>query len=243
MNHVERIKTVMPEIGGKKMLFMIKESEESNELHGIGRDKFFNILRANGLLKKRKVRKGAPGTDSRETKSVYPNLKRDITVKGINDLLESDMTAIRIKQGYKPLSICMDVYSRKILGWQLSQNWSAAETVQALRSADKESGHKLQNSIHHSDQGKQYGSVIYAEVSRSLGIVSSMSRKATPTDAAHIERLNRTLKREFNLRRVFSTFEEAEKTIDYAVNIYNNLRPHWSLNLKTPSRVYDEGKI
>jgi putative transposase len=239
---MKRIRTIMPGIGGKKLFSLIKGGDNENELYGIGRDKFFRILRENGMLNKRISRKRAPGTDSRDTRSVYPNLKKNKHITHINEVIESDMTAIKVKDGYKPLAICMDVYSRKILGWKLTTNWSASEVVEALREAEEESGHNLQESIHHSDQGSQYGSEIYGKVSKSFGVVGSMSRKGTPTDAAHIERLNRTLKREFNLRRRFATFEEAKEAIYTAILIYNEIRPHWSLNLRTPSQVYEEGK-
>lgn len=224
------------------MYFMIKGSDKDGEFSGIGRDKFFRILKERSLLIKRRARTGTPGTDSRNTKTVYPNLKKGRNISHINELVESDMTAIRIKDGYRPLAICIDVYSRKVTGYKLSHNWSANEIVNALKEAYKESGQNLKNCIHHSDQGKQYGSDLYAEIRQSFGMIGSMSRKATPTDAAHIERVNRTLKREFNLRRQFLTFEEAEEAIYFAVLIYNELRPHWSLNLKTPSEVYEEGK-
>jgi transposase InsO family protein len=238
---MKRIRTLMPGIGGKKMFSMIKGGDKENELLGIGRDKFLRILRENGLLNKRISRKRGPGTNSRDTRTVYPNLKKNKDITHINEVIESDITAIRVKEGYKPLAICMDVYSRKILGWELTTNWSASEVVKALREAEKESGHNLQESIHHSDQGSQYGSKVYGEVSKSFGMIGSMSRKGTPTDAAHIERLNRTLKREFNLRRKFTTFDEAKEAVYMAVLIYNEMRPHWSLNLRTPSQVYEAG--
>ena len=137
----------------------------------------------------------------------------------------------------------MDIYSRKILGWHLGENWSAAETAKALLEAEQTSENGLSGSIHHSDRGSQYGSELYETLRLLFGIRGSMSRKGTPTDEAHIERLNRTLKWEFNLRRRFSSFEQAKETIYCAIIIYNDLRPHWSLKLKTPSQVYAEGRL
>ena len=209
-------------------------------MRGIGRDKFMRLLKENGLLVKKNRHSWVPGTDSTGTRQVYRNLKADIGIGHCKEVIESDMTAIRVQGGYKPLSLCMDIYSRKILGWHLGENWSAMETAKALVEANEDG---LDGSIHHSDRGSQYGSELYETLEMLFGIQGSMSRKGTPTDAAHIERLNRTLKWEFNLRRQFSSFEEAKETIYSAIVIYNELRPHWSLNLKTPSQVYAEGRL
>lgn len=213
---------------------------QGTKMQGFGRDKFLQVLKDNGLLVKKRRCSRAPGTDSADTKQVYHNLKAKIEVSRCKEVIESDMTAIKVQDGYKPLSLCMDIYSRKILGWHLGKNWSTAETAKALVEASEDG---LDGSIHHSDRGSQYGSELYGTLELLFGIQGSMSRKGTPTDAAHIERLNRTLKWEFNLRRRFSSFEEAKETIYCAVVIYNELRPHWSLNLKTPSQVYAEGRL
>jgi transposase InsO family protein len=242
LRQVERVRKVLPGLGGKKLYAILKQTEVSENMCGFGRDKLFRLLGSSGLLIRRKRRVHVPGTDSSHTSNVYENLKKDRVIRRSDELIESDMTAIRIKECYKPLAICMDVYSRKILGWKLSPNWSAMEAVKALREANQESGQKLIGSIHHSDRGSQYGSDLYREEIALLGMEGSMSRKATPTDEAHIERLNRTLKREFNLRRRFSSFEEAEEAIYCAVLTYNEIRPHWSLGLRTPAQAYAEGK-
>jgi putative transposase len=231
----------MPRIGMRKMYHMISTKAGSENIKGIGRDKFIKIVKREGMANKQRDRRG-PVTDSRSTQTVFGNLKKDKEIKGINEVLESDMTAIRIKGDYKPLAICMDVYSRKILGWNLSLDWSTEEVLTALRDANQESGKQLKGCLHHSDRGSQYGSNMYKEAMLALGIEGSMSRKATPTDEAHIERVNKTLKREFNLRRKFETYVEANEAIQMAVIIYNEIRPHWSLGLKTPSQVYEEGQ-
>jgi transposase InsO family protein len=79
---------------------------------------------------------------------------------------------------------------------------------------------------------------MYIRECERTGMQVSMSRKATPTDAAYIERVNKTLKREFNLRQKFNSFEEAQEVIYLAILVYNELRPHWSLGLRTPAEIY-----
>lgn len=233
----------MPRIGGKKMFYMLEQQYLPEEMQGFGRDKFFKLLRDYHMLNKREHRRRQPGTDSRKTELIYPNLKATTRIERPNQVLESDITAIKIKGSYKALAIIIDVYSRKIVGWNLSPNWTAEEVLKPLlEAAGQDSGH-LAGSIHHSDRGAQYGSHIFACTTKSLGMISSMSRKGTPTDEAHVERVNRTLKREFNLRREFGGFEDAHEAIYIAIMIYNEIRPHWSLNLKTPSQVYAEGGL
>lgn len=222
------------------MFFMLKQQYLPEEMSGYGRDKFFELLRENQWLNKRERRRRQPGTDSRKTELIYPNLKATTRIERPNQVLESDITAIKIKGSYKALAIVIDVYSRKIVGWNLSPNWTAEEVLKPLAEAAGQDGRHLAGSIHHSDRGAQYGSRLYAGITKSLGMINSMSRKGTPTDEAHIERVNRTLKREFNLRREFGGFDDAYEAIYIAVMIYNEIRPHWSLNLKTPSQVYAE---
>jgi transposase InsO family protein len=241
LSRVRRIRKLLPGSGGKKIYSMLKQTMPKTELQGFGRDRMYRVLRENGLLINKIRRMNGPVTDSSKTERVHENLKKHLKISQIHEVIESDMTAIRINESYKALAICMDVYSRKILGWHLCKNWSAEETVKALTEAEHERPGILNGSIHHSDRGTQYGSQVYQEICREKGITGSMSRKAKPTDAAHIERLNRTLKREFNLRRKFNSFEEANEAIYGAVIIYNEIRPHWSLGLKTPAMVYEEG--
>lgn len=230
----------MPKFGGKKLYYSLVNSETKSFMTGIGRDKFFEILRDYNLLVRRSRAYGIPGTDSSKTKSAYSNLKKNRVLTKPNELFESDMTAIRIKDSYHPLAICIDVYSRKVVGWHLSENWTTEETIKALEQAQQHCGRKLRGSIHHSDQGSVYASGEYGKLCNKYGMQQSMSRRAKPTDAAHIERLNRTLKHEFNLRRKFDSFEEANEAIYFSILIYNEIRPHWSLGLKTPATVYEQ---
>lgn len=209
---------------------------------GYGRDKFLELMAKNGLMVTPKRSYNKPGTDSSATKHPAINLKKDIKVSRINEVIESDMTCIRVKHQYYPLALCIDVYSRKIIGWNFSRNWTTEQTLKALQDATVNEMTDFKESIHHSDRGAQYSSQEYAEYCKARNIKQSMSRKARPTDAAHIERVNNTLKNEFNLKRTFHSFEEAEEEILWAITRYNNIRPHWSLGLKTPSEVYESGR-
>lgn len=242
LQKVKQYRMVLPNSSGKKLYPLLKREDTDGMMTGVGRDKFLGLLTENGLQVAMKRSYHKPGTDSSETKNPSVNLKKNLTINRVNQVLESDITCIKVRDLYYPLAICMDVYSRKILGWNLSRNWSTGEILKALQEAKPNNTADFRGCIHHSDRGSQYASKEYQEYCSKQEISQSMSRKATPTDAAHIERVNKTLKYEFNLRRRFHSFEEAEEEILWAIVRYNEFRPHWSLDLKTPSQVYEENR-
>jgi transposase InsO family protein len=120
---------------------------------------------------------------------------------------------------------------------------TSQQVIEALRMASRGKEEELNGSIHNSDQGCQFCSKEYRLEIKRLGMQISLSKRGTPTEAAYIERVNNTLKNEFNLKRYFPDYVHAEKAVMMAIMIYNNLRPHMSLGYKTPAMVYEGIKI
>jgi putative transposase len=230
-------RTLMPGIGSRKLYYMLKE-ENADLMKGIGRDKYYVILGLEGLLLKRRRRIKSYYSKAEEQKGIE-NLKKETTVSRRNYLLESDITVLYTQRGKLSLSLCIDVYSRKIIGWHLGRKMCSEEVIEALRMASRGKEEELIGSIHHSDQGSQYCSKEYRFEIERLGMKISLSKRGTPTEAAYVERVNNTLKNEFNLKKTFRDYEQAEEIVLRSILIYNNIRPHMSLGYRTPSKVYD----
>ena len=212
----------------------------------IGRDKFYDILRANGLLQLRK-RKKVKTTYSYHHFHKYPNLIKGIEPLGPNQIIVSDITYIWLKntENYCYLFLTTDMYSRKILGYCISGNLKASSALKtikmAIRTIDASS-----NCIHHSDRGIQYCCNAYTEHLKRNSIKISMTENGDPLENPIAERINRTIKEEFTTDKTlsFNNLEEAEKEISKIIRFYNEERPHRSIEMLTPNRAYRlEGKL
>jgi transposase InsO family protein len=226
----------MPRLGGRKLYDLLALG--LRRAHGIklGRDKFFDLLRRHGLLVKRR-RKYALTTNSRHRLGVYDNLVKDMTVTASNQVFVSDITYIRLDTGFGYLALVTDVYSRKVVGYDLSHSLTLDGPLRALRNAlsGVTDGCAL---IHHSDRGLQYCSLEYTNELLSKNARISMSEAGNPYENAIAERVNGILKDEFMLDATFPDFNSAQRAIQEAIHVYNTMRPHGSLGNQTPCMKY-----
>lgn len=132
------------------------------------------------------------------------------------------------------MSVITDAYSRKIVGYKLFRDLSARGCVAALRMAQRNNPSR-KGLIHHSDRGVQYSSSEYVRLLDTTRI--SMTEKGDPLENAIAERVNGILKDEL-LKPQYSTFKETREAVDRAVNIYNELRPHSSIDYLTPAEAH-----
>ncbi len=226
---VHALRRLMPRVGTRKLLKHLGDT-------GIGRDKFFEILRKHGLLVKRR-RRYAITTDSAHGLPVYPNLMAEAVVDGPNRVWVADQTYIRLRQGFCYLSLVTDLYTRKIVGYDVDPTLEARGPLEALRMAFTIAV-DTQGLIHHSDQGKQYASLVYTGLLKDRGCRISMSARRRPDQNAVAERVNGILKTEFYLDATFNTIDEVQKAVAQSIQIYNNIRLHTSLGMITPSSRY-----
>ncbi|MCK5075556.1 MAG: IS3 family transposase, partial [Calditrichia bacterium] len=230
---IHEIRKLMPKFGIKKIYEAYKEKFRKLK---VGRDKLFDIARKFALLVKRK-RRFVKTTDSSHGFRVYPNIVKGMTASSPNEVFVSDITYIPLKESYCYLALITDVYSRKIVGYNLSLSLAVSGSMQALRMAlNKVTEPK--KLIHHSDRGIQYSSKLYVEKLKKKKIKISMSAKGNPYENAIAERVNGILKDEFYLNVKFTGFKQALKAVKQSINIYNSKRLHWSLGLKTPDEIY-----
>lgn len=235
MSQVQNRRKKLPMLGGKK-LYKIIEPELKKLGIEIGRDKFFEVLRRNGQLIRRKKR-FTKTTNSSHRFRIYDNLVKDITPTKPDEVYVSDITYIPTEEGFGYLSLITDLYSRKIVGNDFSSSLNFEGSIRALKMSMR-GKENLTGMIHHSDRGIQYCSNLYTEILTKKGIRISMSEKGNPYENAVAERVNGILKGEFLLGPTFKTFAEAKKAVKEAIESYNELRPHMSINYMTPNQKY-----
>lgn len=232
---VMEVRRKLPKTGGKKLYRMLKKDLLLHEIE-IGRDKFFDLLRENKLLIERD-RQYVNTTNSRHHYYIYDNLIKELNINIKDQVLVSDITYIRTKEGFQYLSLITDLYSRKILGFDCNVSLGIEGALNALKMALK----GIKNTagiIHHSDRGVQYCSFPYTDVLKNHKINISMGEAGNPYDNAVAERLNGILKYEFGLNAVFTDKGQALKAVKEAVKNYNEIRLHTSIGYKTPSEKY-----
>lgn len=233
---VMRRRRILPREGVRKLHKSIKDELKHNNIK-LGRDKLFEILRDEQMLvlpKKSYHRT----TNSNHRFYRYKNLVKEFKPSGPNQLWVSDITYIRMHKGHSYLALITDAYSRKIVGYDVSNSLELQGCVRALRMATKQlpNNHNL---IHHSDRGIQYCSNIYTDILKKEQISISMTEENHCYENAMAERVNGILKDEFFLDESFYSLKQVIQISKSAINIYNNRRLHLSLDYKTPNYVHE----
>jgi len=228
-------RAVQPRLGGRK-LFHLLAPKLVLEGVKIGRDRFFEVLREKGLLLDR-LPCCPKTTNSRHSLPVFRNLVKDMTLTGPHQAWVSDITYIRTGEGFLYLSLIMDLWSRKIVGYHAGDTLETEGVLRALKMALS----KLPSGafpVHHSDRGSQYCSHLYVEKlqARTLGI--SMTEEMHCYENANAERLNGILKQEYGLGFSFRNKKQALEAVDGAVFLYNTRRPHTALKFGTPEQAH-----
>lgn len=225
----------LPNSGGRKMYNLLK-NDLKNLDKSVGRDKFFDILRKNGLLIHRK-KKFVKTTNTNHLFKKYQNLIKDLNVTRANQVFVSDITYIRTWNGFLYLALVTDLYSRKILGYDLSNSLSIEGSLRAIKMATKNL-RITKKLIHHSDRGIQYCCHHYVSFLSEKNIKISMTEENHCYENAVAERINGILKEEFMLNHTFKNYIHAKQAVIEAVKSYNELRPHISLGYLTPDQKY-----
>lgn len=203
----------------------------------IGRDRLHHLLKKHGYILPRhykKVRTSFPGIYDQG----FENKLKGLTVDHINQVWCTDITYIHTAEGMLYLSAMMDVYSRKIISLNISNNLRTDGSLDCLNKALKQVS-DASGIMHHSDHGTQYCSYRYLNKLSSHGMQISFTGKDHCYDNAKIERFFNTLKYEYVLKGVVKTKKLAIEMIKNAINDYNYKRLHAALGYKIPYEVYD----
>ena len=199
----------------------------------VNRKRVQRLMREDNLLCVRK-RKFVVTTDSGHGLKVYPNLAGSMILTGVDQLWIADITYIRLEEEFVYLAVILDAYSRRVIGWHLSDGLDDWLTQTALRMA---LGQRVVRPglVHHSDRGVQYASGDYTDLLKANDIDISMSRKASPWENAACESFMKTLKCEEVYRTEYRNVTDARARIgEFLEKVYNEKRLHSALDYRSP---------
>lgn len=208
----------------------------------INHKRVLKIMQERGLIRKIKHFRICTTNSNHDLKK-YPNLIKGMIVIKLNQVWVADITYIILSTGkHTYLAVVMDRFSRKFIGWQLSEEIDTQLCLDALNMAFKERKDiDLTGLIHHSDQGIQYASNEYTATLLEKGIQISMSRKGNPYDNAHMESANKTIKCEEVYMNEYNTIQEAKQNIKkFIEKVYNKKRLHSSIGYLPPNEFEEQ---
>ena len=220
----DELRAEHPGCGVKKMYNTLKPDF-------IGRDRFVEAFMELGY----RIKRSKNYRRTTFASSVYyPNLIKGMVVFAPSIIWQSDITYIRVGEKFYYAVFIIDVYTKNIVGYNVSNHMRATANVKALKMA-----FKFHNApkIHHSDRGSQYIYKDYISLLRENNADISMALSAQ--DNAYAERINRTIKEEYLDYWKPSSFGHLKKDVKRAVNQYNNKRPHDNLNKRNPVEFED----
>lgn len=229
MLQVDILRSEHPGCGVEKMYYTLKPKF-------VGRDRFIEIMMQAGYRIK-PFKNYIKTTISGYYK--YPNLIEGSLVKGINQVWQSDITYVKVGADYFYVVFIIDVYSRRIVGYNASDSLRTESNLVALKNALalRKDSH-LSDLIHHSDRGSQYISKAYTKLLVKNGVAISMGLIAT--DNPFAERINGTIKNEFLRYRSMKTLKDLRRELNKAVKYYNNKRPHNNLHKRLSPIQFEE---
>jgi putative transposase len=166
--------------------------------------------------------------------AVFPYLLRNLTLTGPNQVWGTDITYIRLQQGWMYLAAIMDWHSRYVLAWELRDSLEISFVLAAVQQALGQTRPQILNS----DQGSQFTSPQYIELVQAAGVRISMDGKGRATDNIFTERLWRSLKYEEVYLREYTSPRQARQGIAAYLDFYNHRRVHQSLDYQTPAEVH-----
>lgn len=208
--------------------------------HPVSKARIRRLMQKHGIRARHKRRYKAT-TNSRHTLPIAPNLlDRQFTTTTPDAVWTADITYIPTREGWLYLAVVMDLHTRAIVGWAMSERMTRDLVMDALRMAYFRRKPKP-GLLHHSDRGSQYCSHDYQALLTDYGMRVSMSRKGNCWDNAPMESFFNSLKNERVFHRNYTNRKDARQDIfDYIEVFYNRKRRHSSIGYKTPAQRYAE---
>jgi transposase InsO family protein len=231
---VRQIRHRHKRMGGRKLYHQLQPELVKGGIK-LGRDRFFELLRSHHLLlktKKQAYRTTWAGQWRCE------NLLAQASITAPNQAWVCDLTYLLTETGFLYLALVTDLYSRRIMGYDLSGSLSLEGATRAVHRAIAQAGQPLDGLIHHSDHGVQYTSAPYRDLLARYHIRSSMGQVGNCYDNAVAQRLNGILKLEYGLDDTLLDLAHAQLAVEQAVWLYNHERPHLALAYQIPLQVY-----
>jgi putative transposase len=222
--------TQHPFFGSRRMVVYLREQG-----HTVNRKRVQRLMRILGLTG---MAPGPATSKPHPEHKVYPYLLRGVAVTRPNQVWSTDITYIRLAHGFAYLVAIIDWYSRRVLGWRLSNTLEAGFCVDCLEDALRVHGRPA---VFNTDQGSQFTSAAFTGVLLDAGIEISMDGRGRALDNIFVERLWRTVKYEDVYIRGYASLPELLLGLTEYFAFYNGERPHQSLGYRTPDDVYRSG--
>lgn len=228
MNVVDEEYTKYPYFGTRRMAEYLKRKG-----FDVGRKKIraiYYLLGLEAIYPKPRL------SDPNKQHKIYPYLLRNIEINDIDEVWSTDITYIRLRHGFVYLVAVIDWYSRYVLDWEISTSLDAEFCIETLRRCLNIGRCKIFNT----DQGAQFTSNEFTDLLLCNDIKISMDGVGRALDNVFVERLWRSVKQECVYIHEFESVAESIKAISEYFKFYNKIRPHQSLNYKTPAEIYLE---
>ena len=236
---IERIKEICTDFSKYGYRRVTKQLHRDGKI--INTKKVRRIMKEEKLVVRKKRYKPIT-TQSNHSLQTYPNLAKNFTPTGVNQLWVADITYIRLQYEFVYLAAITDVFSRRSVGWALSRNIDTQLALSALNKAIQLRGKEtVIGCIHHSDQGVQYAAQAYIDLLNQYGIKISMSRKGNVYDNAFAESFMKTLKVEEVYMNEYETINDVYSNIkQFIEEVYNKKRLHSSIGYLSPNKFEEE---
>jgi putative transposase len=236
LRQIDTVRKYQPRCGGRKLFIELQPFFTQHKIL-MGRDQFFDLLRNNKLLV-RKTKRSVHTTNSKHHFRRWPNLVKGFTPLKAHELWVADITYIPLKERFAYLFLITDAYSRKIVGFHVSDDMKVSSATLALKKALAQKPSET-IVIHHSDRGIQYCSTAYVQLLQQHNAMISMTQNGDPYENAMAERVNGILKSEL-ISTYYDTIDTASIHIARCITIYNYKRRHSSINFQIPNVVHQQ---
>jgi putative transposase len=225
-HRIDEIYTQYPFMGSRRIAAMLHRESETihrNTVQVYMRDMGLTAIHPGPNLSKRNLQH-----------RMYPYLLRGLHIRNPNQVFGIDITYIRLRQGWMYLVAVLDWFSRFVVAWQLDQSLEMEFVLDTVRNALTVNKPEIFNS----DQGSHFTSPQYTDLLKAENVRISMDGRGRALDNIFTERLWRSVKYEEVYLRDYETPREARQGITRYLDFYNHIRPHQSLDYRTPYEVY-----
>jgi putative transposase len=227
MRRIDELHLEAPYYGARKLAVQLRR-----EGHAIGRKHVRTLMRRMGIeALYRKPRTSIPAREA----AIYPYLLENRVIEQPNEAWASDITYVPMAHGFLYLMAIIDLASRKVLAWRVSNTLTADFCIEALEEALRNYGPP---EIFNTDQGSQFTSEVWLTPLKAAGVAISMDGKGRWIDNVFIERLWRSVKYEEVYLHGYANGAEARASLARYFRLYNSVRSHQSLDYRTPDEVY-----